>query len=178
MAAKKETKTTAAVQKVVSDSFTQAIEEYLVEFAKSDAHFAKCFANPKKTIVECCAYIVGQVQKMRVYGVSDSEVYQMARHYYLEEIGPEELKVQYQPNLVKVNKDIEVEITEEEKVKAKEKALKEYQAKVIAEEKKKAEKEKIKTEKKEIQSKPKSKVKQKTVEVPTNHEQLSLFGDI
>ncbi len=133
-------------QKTVSDNFTEAIKSYLDCFAASDEHFAKCYSNPKKSIVECCAYIVGQVQKMGVRGLADDEVYQMARHYYLEDIDPKDLQVTYQPNQVVTN--AHVELSEEEKAQAKEQALKEYKDKCLKEEeaKKKAEEERIKKE--------------------------------
>ena len=62
---KKSKEVKPAQQKVVSDNFTKAIQSYLDGFAAKDEHFSNCYKNPKKSIVECCAYIVGQVQKDR-----------------------------------------------------------------------------------------------------------------
>ncbi len=148
-------------QKVVSDSFTTAIQNYLDGFAAKDEHFAKCYSNPKKSIVECCAYIVGQVQKMGMRGLADDEVYQMARHYYLEEIDPKELQIAYEPNRVISNHH--VDLSEEEKAQAKEQALKEYKEKCLREEetKKRAEEERIQKEEEKARKKAEAAAKKK-----------------
>ena len=78
--------------------------------------------------------------------MSDDEVYQMARHYYLEDIDPKELQIIYQPNQVVSNTHIE--LSEEEKAQAKERALKEYKDKCIKAEEERARKEEEKAQKK------------------------------
>ncbi len=154
-----------AQQNTVSDNFTKAIKNYLDGFAATDEHFAKCYSNPNKSIVECCAYIVGQVQKMGVRGLADDEVFQMARHYYLEEIDPKDLQVQYQPNRVVTNEH--VELSEEEKAQvqaqAKEQVLKEYKEKCIKEEQAriKAEEERTKKEEEKARKRAEAAAKKK-----------------
>lgn len=163
-------------QKVVSDNFTKAIQSYLDGFAAKDEHFSNCYKNPKKSIVECCAYIVGQVQKMGVIGLSDDEVYQMARHYYLEDIDPKELQIIYQPNQVVSNTHIE--LSEEEKAQAKERALKEYKDKCIKAEEERARKEEEKAQKKAeaaAKKKEEQEAKRKAEEANPNYFQLGLF---
>lgn len=160
-----------AVQNTCSDSFTQAIKEYLDDFASKDTNFNNCYNNPKKSIVECCAYIVGQVRKMNVYGLDNNEVYQLARHYYLEEIDAKDLQVTYQPNRVISNKHIDVVITEEEKAKAKEEALNEYKRK--CEEKIKKENEKTLVLLNKQEEKKKVKIVERKQDSPSG--QLSLF---
>lgn len=163
-------------QKVVSDNFTEAIKSYLDSFAAKDEHFAKCYTNPKKSIVECCAYIVGQVQKMGARGLADDEVYQMARHYYLEEIDPKELQVAYQPNRVVTNTHIE--LSEEEKAAAKAQALQEYKDKCIKDEEERVKKEEEKARKKAenaAKKKEEQEAKRKAEEDDPNYFKGGLF---
>ena len=65
-----------------------AIKKYLDNRAKSDELFAAKYANPKKSIDECCKYITGEAYARAKNGcavISDEEVYGMAVHYYDEE---------------------------------------------------------------------------------------------
>lgn len=65
-----------------------AIKNYLDNRAKSDELFAAKYANPKKSIDECCKYITGEAYAKAKNGcavISDEEVYGMAVHYYDEE---------------------------------------------------------------------------------------------
>ena len=163
-------------QKVVSDNFTNAIKTYLDDFATKDEHFAKCYNNPKKSIVECCAYIVGQSKIKGVRGFDDEEVYQMARHYYLEDIDPKDLQLVYQPNRVVTNTHIE--LSEEEKAQAKEQALKEYKEKCIKEEEERVKKEEEKARKKAenaAKKKEEQEAKRKAEEADPNYFKGGLF---
>ena len=119
-------------QKEVSDAFTEAIKKYLDDFSSKDDYFAKCYSNPNKSIVECCAYIVGQAMKLGVKGMADEEVYQLTRHYYLEEISPNDLQVKYEPNRVITNTHIE--LSEKEKAEANRKKKEEEKKKKQLEE--------------------------------------------
>lgn len=140
-------------QKEVSDAFTEAIKKYLDDFASKDEYFSKCYSNPNKSIVECCAYIVGQVMNLGVKGMADEEVYQLARHYYLEEISPNDLQVKYEPNRVITN--THVELSEKEKAEAKEQALKEYREECLQKEKERIAKAEANRKKKEEEKKKK-----------------------
>lgn len=65
-----------------------AIKNYLDNRAKTDELFAEKYANPKKSIDECCEYITGEAYARAKDGtaaISDEEVYGMAVHYYDEE---------------------------------------------------------------------------------------------
>lgn len=65
-----------------------AIKRYLDERAVSDPQFAGRYANPKKSIDECCKYITGEAYAQQQNGVavlSDDDVYGMAVHYYDED---------------------------------------------------------------------------------------------
>lgn len=155
----------------VSQSFKSAIKSYLDSFAKENEFFSKKYANEKKTIDECCTFIVNEVQKMNVNGLSDDEVYYLARHYYEED----NLKVNPLPSGLKVVVNHNVELTEEEKKVAKEKAIKDYEE---FEKKKLEDETKKKTEKLEKaleKAKKKEEEKRKEQIKRTKVEQISLF---
>ena len=64
-----------------------AIKNYLDNRARTDELFAAKYANPKKSIDECCKYITGEAYARAKNGcavISDEEVYGMAVHYYDE----------------------------------------------------------------------------------------------
>lgn len=148
-------------QSQCTDVFTKAIENYVNEFAEHDTHFKECLQNPKKSIVECCAYIVGQVMKLGKTALDDSEVFQMARHYYLEDIKPADLQTVYKPDLVKTTAS--VEFTEEELKEIKQRAIDNYQ--LPNEEVAKLKKQLLEEKKKEILAEKESKKKEKEKEV-------------
>ena len=68
-----------------SENFIKTIKEYLDNFASKNKLFKEKYSNPNKNINECCGYIVEEVRKMNVEGLTDEEVYYLARHYYEEE---------------------------------------------------------------------------------------------
>jgi len=65
-----------------TDYFKATIQNYLEQRAQTDELFAPVFANPKKSIDDCVAYILNTVQKSGINGFTDDEVYSMALHYY------------------------------------------------------------------------------------------------
>ncbi len=117
--------------------FTEAIKRYLDKRAQEDELFAKCYAKPSKNIETCIKYIVSEARKKgsAVY-MSDDEVYGLAVHYYVEE----NIVIDKMPTgeRVLVSKP-KIELTEEEKAKAKEQAMQEYKERCIAEKKAKEE---------------------------------------
>ena len=67
--------------------FENAIKEYLDGRAKADAKFAEKYSNGKKSIKECCRFIISEMRKKAdggCYGATDAEVYGLAVHYYDE----------------------------------------------------------------------------------------------
>lgn len=123
MAKEKKSKLKHENKSKVSDSFKNTIKNYLDSFAKENEFFAKKYSNEKKSIDDCCAYIVGQVQKMQVNGLSDNEVFYLARHYFEEE----NLTVNPIPEGLKIIVNHTEELSEEGKKAAKDKALKAYE---------------------------------------------------
>lgn len=138
-----------------------AIKNYLDERAKNDELFAQNYAKPNKSIDECLDYILGEAHKMggSAVCVSDDVVFGWAVHYYDEDF----IEISKLPKVTKVSTKVKVELTEEDKEKAREQAIKEYKQQCVAdmkakeaskakkaEEKKKALIEKRKQEKAEL----------------------------
>ena len=91
--------------------FENAIKEYLDARAKEDVKFAEKYSNGKKSIEECCRFILGEMKKKAaggMYGATDAEVFGLAVHYYDEE----DIKVEKN---VSAEVIINRELTEEEK---------------------------------------------------------------
>lgn len=64
--------------------FAEVIKSYLDRRAAEDPQFAESYANPKKSIGECCDYIVSEVRRQNRTAMTDDEVYGLAVHYYDE----------------------------------------------------------------------------------------------
>lgn len=120
-----------------STPFERTIQGYLENYASQDEAFKERYNNPKKNIVECCNYIMNQVKKSGCNGFTDEEIYKMARDYYVDEISKDDTKAI--SGTVVVNHT--VELTEEEKVKARVEAMKKLEEEILQEERKKREEE-------------------------------------
>lgn len=109
-----------------TEHFKQAIKSYLEERAKTDELFAVSYAKENKNLDDCVTFILNQAKAIAREGgcgMTDDEVYSLATHYYDEEI----IEVGKVENCgVIVNH--RVELSEQEKAEAKEKALIAYQA--------------------------------------------------
>lgn len=110
-----------------TEHFTRTIAEYLNQRAATDPLFAPNLMKPNKNIDECITYILTEVQRMGCAGLSDEEVYSLAVHYYDED----NLKVG-KPINCKVVVNHTIELTEEEKVEARENAIKQYRREELA----------------------------------------------
>lgn len=149
-----------------TDRFKEVIKAYLDKRAAEDSLFAKKYANQKKSIDECVDYIISEVQKSGRHGFADDEIYGMAIHYYDEEN-------------IKVTKSIgcdvvvnhSVELTAEEKEKARQEAIEEYKQ----EEKRKLRSADFNKDKKAKEEAPKQKEKPATVQTECEG-QLDLFN--
>ena len=108
-----------------------AIKNYLDNRAKTDELFAAKYANPKKSIDECCRYITGEAYARAKNGcavISDEEVYGMAVHYYDEE----DINIRKAPNARTAKTNAKPELTKEQQEALRLQAEKEYKAKVMA----------------------------------------------
>jgi hypothetical protein len=109
-----------------------AIKKYLDNRAKSDELFAAKYANPKKSIDECCKYITGEAYARAKNGtavISDEEVYGMAVHYYDED----DINIRKTPNARTAKTNAEPELTKEQQEALRLQAEKEYKAQILAE---------------------------------------------
>lgn len=91
--------------------FENAIKEYLDARAKEDVKFAEKYSDEKKSLEECCRFILVEMRKKAksgMYGATDAEVFGLAVHYYDEE----DIKVEKNVSAEVV---INRELTEEEK---------------------------------------------------------------
>lgn len=107
----------------------QAIKSYLDNRAKTDELFAVAYAKPNKNIDECFNYIVGEAKKQggnAVY-VPDEVVFGWAVHYYDED----NIKINKLPANTRVSAKASVELTEEDKEKARNLAVQEYKQQCI-----------------------------------------------
>jgi hypothetical protein len=109
-------------------SFKNTIQKYLENRAQTDELFAPRYANPEKNIDDCINYILGEVKKSGCNGFADEEIYSMAVHYY------DELDLKAEPFSGRMECVVNhvVELTDEEKADAKQKAIENYHAEQIA----------------------------------------------
>lgn len=105
-----------------TNHFKRTIQMYLEQRAAEDALFAKNYRNPAKNINDCVTYILNYVQKSGCNGFSDSEIYGRAVHFYDEN----EIEVG-NPLDCQVCVNHMVELTEEEKAEARQRAIRQYQ---------------------------------------------------
>ena len=136
-----------------TDHFKNTIKSYLDQRAQEDPLFSEKYSNEKKNIDDCVTYILNTVQTTGCNGFTDDEVYGMAVHYYDEEsvdIGKE--------ISCRVAVNHTVELTDEEKQEARQKAIDQYQDDI---------------RKKELERKQKK--QEKKAEEVSEVEQLSLF---
>ena len=136
-----------------TDHFKNTIKSYLDKRAQEDPLFSEKYSNEKKNIDDCVTYILNTVQKTGCNGFTDDEVYGMAVHYYDEESVDTGKEISCR---VAVNHT--VELTEEEKKEARQKAIDQYQDDI---------------RKKELERKQKK--QEKKAEEVSEVEQLSLF---
>lgn len=101
-----------------TENFKAVILKYLEDRAMNDVLFAETFKKENKNIDDCVTYILNQVKNSGCCGFADDEVFSMAVHYYDEneiEIGS--------PINGKIVVNHVVELTDEEKQQAKQKAI-------------------------------------------------------
>ena len=103
--------------------FEETIKQYLEARAQSDPQFAERYKNPKKSVEECCKYIIGWVKAQKREGFADAEIYGQAVHYYDED----EVKIPEDAGGARVVVNHTIELSETEKRKARERAKREYE---------------------------------------------------
>lgn len=101
-----------------TENFKTVIQKHLDGLAEKDPLFAETLKKPNKNIDDCITYILNTVQESGCSGFADEEIYQMAVHYYDEDNIEPGKKID---STVVVNHKIE--LTEEEILGAKQKAI-------------------------------------------------------
>lgn len=105
-----------------TEHFKRTIQAYLQQRASEDRLFAESYRKEGKNIDDCITYILNEVQWSGCNGFTDGEIYSMAVHYYDEddvEVG--------NPVSCQVSVNHIVELTEEEKAEARQRAVEQYQ---------------------------------------------------
>lgn len=114
-----------------SNPLEEAIKSYLDQRAKTDELFAKSYAKTNKNLKECCSYIMGEALKnsstvipgAKGCMIDNSEVFGMAVHYYDEDdIKVSKLPANVKPSISKPSTSME--LTDEDREKARQAALK------------------------------------------------------
>lgn len=105
-------------------TFKDAIKSYLDERARTDELFSRSYAKENKNLDECCNFIIGEAKKRgNAVCISDNEVFGMAVHYYDEDnIKVNKLPANHKAS-VSSSAPKPVELTEEDKKKAREAAI-------------------------------------------------------
>lgn len=105
-----------------TEHFKRTIQAFLQQRASEDRLFAESYRKEGKNIDDCITYILNEVQRSGCNGFTDGEIYSMAVHYYDEddiEVG--------NPVSCQVSVNHIVELTEEEKAEARQRAVEQYQ---------------------------------------------------
>jgi hypothetical protein len=119
-----------------TDRFKETIKAYLDMRADRDSLFARVYSKPSKNINDCINYILSTVQKSKINGYTDQEIYSMAIHYYDEN----DIKISASASIKDVVINHQVNLTEEEIAEAKAQAKKRIEDEAYAKLKKKPEK--------------------------------------
>ncbi|MBX9049651.1 PcfK-like protein [Bacteroides thetaiotaomicron] len=110
-----------------TDHFKQTIQTYLEQRAEYDDLFAHAYRNPLKNLDDCVTYILNYVKNSGYAGFSDDEIFGQAVHYY------DELDIEVgKPIDCKVVVNRTIELTEEEKAQARQRAIQKAQDEAYA----------------------------------------------
>lgn len=135
------------------DEFTRVIKSYLEDRASKDSAFAQSFAKEGKSIDECVKFILSEVRKSGREGFADEEIYGMAVHYYDEDgLKYDEVRS------CKVVVNSRIELSEEDKEKARQEAYDRY----VREQREKLQAKKVKSTKTVEEEQPTLLMKPKT----------------
>ena len=113
-----------------NQSAKEIVKAYLDKRAQEDPQFAASYAKPKKNLDECWNFILGEAKKRgNSVCMTDEEVFGLAVHYYDED----DIKINHVNGSARVSSTKPVELTEEEKAEARERAKKAYEAQALKE---------------------------------------------
>lgn len=112
-----------------TNSFEDAIRQYLDQRAESDNMFAIRYASPSKSVTECCQYIINEVKRMGVNVMTNDDVFGLAVHYFDGDCTEEEIGKPINCKVV-VSKD---QLTDEDKAELKAQAMEQYKEEQLRE---------------------------------------------
>ena len=112
-----------------SENFIEAIRKYLDSRAESDSLFAIRYADPSKSLSECCQFILNEVKRQGVTVMTNDEVYSLAIHYWDGDCTAEEIGKPINCKVV-ISKD---QLTEEDKAELKQQAMEQYKQEQLRE---------------------------------------------
>lgn len=112
-----------------SENFIEAIRQYLDSRAESDSLFAIRYADPSKSVEECCQYILNEVKRQGVTVMTNDEVYSLATHYFDGDCTTDEIGSPINFKVV-ISKE---QLTEEDKAELKEQAMEQYKQEQLRE---------------------------------------------
>ena len=112
-----------------SENFIEAIRNYLDSRAESDNLFAISYADPSKSLSECCQFILNEVKRQGVSIMTNDEVYSLAMHYWDGDCTAEKIGKPINCKVV-ISKD---QLTEEDKATLKEQAMEQYKEEQLRE---------------------------------------------
>lgn len=106
-------------QDKATEQFKTIVKRFLTNKALTDELFEKCYLKENKNIDDCITFILNTVKKSGECGFTDDEVFNMAIHYYQED----DIEVGKPISGVNIIVNRKVELTEEEKEQARQKAI-------------------------------------------------------
>ena len=112
-----------------SENFIEAIRHYLDSRAESDNLFAIRYADPSKSLTECCQFILNEVKRQGVSVMTNDEVYSLATHYFDGDVREKEIGKPINCKVV-ISKD---QLTEEDKAELKQEAMEQYKEEQLRE---------------------------------------------
>lgn len=118
-------------QEVTLNNFEQSIQKFVEKRSQEDSFFAEKVKNEKKSVKECCTYVINWVRATNRIGFEDDEIFGQVVHYYIED----DINVG-SPTACTVIVNEKIELTEQEIEEAKQKARKDKFDQVVAEERK------------------------------------------
>lgn len=124
-----------------TDLFKATIKDFLDARAWEDLLFMEKYQKEGKNLDDCITFILNEVQRSKINGYTDSEIFSMAVHYYDED----KIKVGQPIKNGNVVINRHVELTEEEKTKAREKAVDELKNEIKTKMRTKPSKPKVET---------------------------------
>lgn len=150
----------------VTDVFVEHIQRWLDEEMKKDAQLAEKVQAGSKTVDMACNYVLSEVKKSGRCGFDDAEVYGMVRHFFDED----DLQDPGGQDVQRIVVPEHIELSEQEKAEAREKAVEAYKREMLAKIRREAE-EKEKKEKERLAAQREKRKEQQQA-------QLDLFGGL